>query len=116
MRLCLACGLLDFRRVLKAIPPDLISWWMAFDSLTGAVTGRDLDHRAAIAKSIDLNLHKSGESPDVDVAAVLAAFGPDAFIEAQQDLRQLARAQDDGRDYEEEAAREIARIPRHINA
>jgi len=116
MKLCLSCGIIDFRRILKAMPPELITWWMAFDALTGAVTGRDLDHRAAIAKSIDLNIHKSDESPDVDVAQVLAAFGPDAFVDAQNDLKQLARDQRTGRDYEAEAAREVARIPRHPNA
>jgi len=116
MRVCLSCGILDFRTALNAIPPDLIDWWMAFDSLTGAITGRDADHRSAVGTAFSLNLHKSDESPDVEVAQVLAAFGEHGFQESFADLQRLIRDQSTTDDYETAAEREIARIPKHPNA
>lgn len=47
MKLCLACGLLNFEEALDALPGHIISWWMAYDVLDPIGESR-ADHRIAV--------------------------------------------------------------------
>ena len=111
MRVCLACGMIDYRRALEAIPPDVIDGWMAFDALTGAITGTDQDHRAATAAAVLMNCWSDSQTPAVTPADILPLMTEESRRQAIRTMQDRLQESE-----EERIEREIRRIPRHPNA
>ena len=110
MRLALACGLIDFEQALNAIPPRILDGWLAFDRLTGAISGGDADHRQAVTTSLILSAWSDAAPDSVDVLRIL---GNQSFRDVTSEARD--RAADEQASERRQAEREVAKIPRHPN-
>lgn len=115
LRLCLKAGQLDYREALNAIPPEVLTGWIAFDRLTGAITGGDADQRAAVSTALIASAFADGAPSAADLLPLFSEkHGQQMRREAK--AKAQAAAKRSRQSESKRAASEVARIPRHPNA